>query len=147
MQQKELFRQQVHDTIREKAQERLEKARRDESAFEPRRQKLRDAKEAEIQWEARNYMRLQERKQKALDEERRWRRENIYRGADPGMRRNALIDDPRRDPRRSKVFPHVTKPIPKPKKRRERELPIVGVGRSRIPVLRELPESYRSAYG
>jgi flagellar biosynthesis GTPase FlhF len=57
---------------------RMAKAKEEESVFDQRRRKLREASEARMQSLARDYMRLQERKQKALEEERAWRRANLY---------------------------------------------------------------------
>jgi hypothetical protein len=74
-------RRRVRERIRQGAQMRLEKVKHDESRFEQRRHELRQAKEIECQRQERLYMRLEERKQRALEEERHWRCENIYRGA------------------------------------------------------------------
>jgi hypothetical protein len=57
---------------------RMAKAKKEESVFDQRRRKFREASEAQMQSLTREYMRLQEKKQKALEEERAWRRVNLY---------------------------------------------------------------------
>jgi hypothetical protein len=66
--------------IQQGAQCRLAKAKVEESVFARRRRQLREATEAQMQEQARRYMRLQEKKQRELAAEREWRRANVYVG-------------------------------------------------------------------
>jgi hypothetical protein len=130
--------------MQERARVRLEKIRHEQSLFEQRRQQLRQAKDMERQREERLYMQLQERKQRALEEERRWRRENVYRGRNPRRRPPpsdaVILSEPPPQPlvgaRRSVEGARVTKPVVRPCRHRFRKLPVVGAGRTRIPCLR-----------
>jgi hypothetical protein len=80
--------------IQRGAQWRLARAMVEESTLARRRRQLRDAAEARMQEQARVYMRLQERKQRALAAEREWRRANVYAGArdQRGNRKNPLSE-------------------------------------------------------
>jgi hypothetical protein len=142
-------RRQVRETILERAQIRLEKVKRDGSAFEKRKRQLKEEKEAERQRQERSYMRLQERKQRALEAERRWRRENVYRGAGPG-RKNRLADlkeqlerltaqvEVKPDPPPRRWFNvSITRPVAQ---RNRYRLPVIGRGRTKIPCLRRAEE-------
>jgi hypothetical protein len=103
------------EAIQQRAQIRLEKVRRDAILLHQRQEQWRQAKEMERQREARLYMRLQERKQQALEEERKWRHDNVYRGASFKRRPQVVkgVTDSRPEPlisaRRSGG--HVTRPV------------------------------------
>jgi hypothetical protein len=123
----------VSEMIKQNAQMRLAKAKDDESAFERRRQQLRQAKEAELQRQERNYLRLQEKKQKEFEERRKWLRENVYKGLNQG-KRNQLLE--RFAVKPAVIVPDFAKPAMKKSRRRLRELPVIGVRRTKIPCLK-----------
>jgi hypothetical protein len=79
--------------IQRGAQCRLAKAKVEESVLARRRRRLREEANARMREQARRYMLLQEKKQKALVAEREWRRANLYGGAkEQKGRSNALSE-------------------------------------------------------